>query len=1031
MAQPVIQTSFHAGEWAPELNARVDLAKYHAAAALLRNYFVDYRGGASTRTGTRYVLTAKTSSKPIRLIPFTASFTANFALEFGDFYIRFYQNGGPVLETAKNITGATQANPVVITSNAHGFNLGDWVYITGVAGMTQLNGRYFIISTVVTANTFGLSDLFGNTVNGTAYGAYTSGGTVQRVYTLPSPYAAGDLASLKFAQNINVMVLCHPTYVPYVLTFTSATNWTISPIAFGSNIAAPTGLGVATTGAGIMNYSYVLTSVDVNGQESPVSAVASSTVTNAAGNQAITITWTGATGAVSYNLYRAGPAANSAVPTGSSFGFVTNVTGLSHVDTFTAGIPVLPADYSDNIPIPKNPFQGAGVASATVTAAGTYTSVPTVTFAAAPAGGVTAQGTAVLKVLGTPLINNSDGINVVGDTLIGPNGVVLVVATVNGSGDILTFNPVNTPGSSPGALASGAAPGVGTGFTNARTGQVSTVDLTWGLSAVTITNHGAGYTSAPAITFSGGGGGAATAVLESTAAGNPTVPIFWNQRLVLGAKPATPQTFNGSQPRSVYNFNISDPIQPDDAFEGTLVATKLNTIQHFIVMSAGLIALADQQAWLINGGSPGAPATAIDLAANSQAYNGASGIPPIVANLDILYVQAKGYTVRSLTFNFYTNIYTGTDISVLSSHLFYGFSVSEWAYAEEPFKVIWAVRNDGILLSLTYLKEQELIGWAHSDTDGDFKSVCSITEQVTTWNGNATKVDAIYVVVERTINGQTVKYIERMAERLFQYGVEDAWCVDAGIQSAPAASNAASLSSGITLTLSTLSLGAATLTASSSLWGAPSVGQIVRMAGGIMTINSVPSGLIANVTITQAPSRLVNGPGTWSIWSVASSFSGGDHLVGETCTGLADGAVIPAFVMPSNGIFTLSAPASKVVVGQAFTPQLGTLQLDLGQPTVQGKRKKITGVALRCKDTLGLSIGKTLDSSSQVPMKDLVVGNLGSQTDEVVTNLMVTGDAFTNIDPSWDVPGQYFITQPNPLPASILGVIPDVVVGDS
>src|SRR5262245_39956871 len=99
MAQPVIQHSFNAGELAPQLGARTDLAKYRSTAALLRNFFVDYRGGASTRMGTKYVIQAYKSSTPVRTIPFQASFSVNYVLEFGDFYIRFHFNGAPILES--------------------------------------------------------------------------------------------------------------------------------------------------------------------------------------------------------------------------------------------------------------------------------------------------------------------------------------------------------------------------------------------------------------------------------------------------------------------------------------------------------------------------------------------------------------------------------------------------------------------------------------------------------------------------------------------------------------------------------------------------------------------------------------------------------------------------------------------------------------------------------------------------------------------------------------------------------------------
>ncbi len=345
----------------------------------------------------------------------------------------------------------------------------------------------------------------------------------------------------------------------------------------------------------------------------------------------------------------------------------------------------------------------------------------------------------------------------------------------------------------------------------------------------------------------------------------------------------------------------------------------------------------------MNGGTAGAPVTPADISANNQAYNGASDVPPIVANYDILYIQSKGSVVRDLTYNFYTNVFTGTDISVLSSHLFYGYTITEWAFAEEPFKIVWAIRDDGTMLSLTFLKEQELIGWTHHDTTGEFKSVCSITETV-----DFGRVDAVYVVVERSINGNTVKYIERMAERIFPNGLEDAWCVDAGLQ-----------------------------------------------YDGVAT----------------------------------TSFQGGEHLAGATVTGLADGVEIPAFVMPTTGFFTLASAASLVTVGLAFTPQLQTLQIDLGDPTVQGKRKKISAVDVRVQETLGLTIG-TEFGTAQVAMKDLVVGNVGSQSNEVVSGL-VTGDARTIIDPSWDVPGQYCIEQPNPFPVTILGVIPEITVGDT
>lgn len=91
-------------------------------------------------------------------------------------------------ESAKTITGATAANPVVITAASHGYSDGDRVRIASVGGMTELNSREFSIN-VLTSNTFELLD-----ENGTSHTAYTSGGTATKIpafgfsywFTLPT-----------------------------------------------------------------------------------------------------------------------------------------------------------------------------------------------------------------------------------------------------------------------------------------------------------------------------------------------------------------------------------------------------------------------------------------------------------------------------------------------------------------------------------------------------------------------------------------------------------------------------------------------------------------------------------------------------------------------------------------------------------------------------------------------------------------------------------------------------------------------------
>ena len=196
MVQSVIQTSFHAGEWAPALNARVDLAKYHSAAALMRNFYVDYRGGASSRPGTRYCNMAYKSNKPVRLIPFQASTNVGYVLEFGDFYVRFYNQGNVIVYNGQNITGVSGSS---ITSSGPGFNVGDQVLCFDVGGVPNINGRTLIVTS--TGATFTVTDLFGNSQS---FSGYTSGGVVALLYTLGTPYAAEDLALLKFVKLLTL-----------------------------------------------------------------------------------------------------------------------------------------------------------------------------------------------------------------------------------------------------------------------------------------------------------------------------------------------------------------------------------------------------------------------------------------------------------------------------------------------------------------------------------------------------------------------------------------------------------------------------------------------------------------------------------------------------------------------------------------------------------------------------------------------------------------------------------------------------------
>lgn len=939
MSDIVIQASFSHGEWAPALYARVDVQAYRAACALAQNFFIDYRGGVSTRPGSRYVLQAYKSSTSVRVITFQASFNIGYALEFGDRYIRFVFQGNPILETGFAISGITRADPAVVTATGNDFSTGDWVFITAVNGMGQIDSRYFSVLGVSGASVT-LGDLNNVALDTTAYGAYTSGGTIQRVYTLASPYAAADLALLKFAQIQGQMVLCHPAYPPYLLTLVTATNWTIATIVFESTATAPANVAVTTTlDSDQTNYSYVVTALDASGQESTPSAPAQLLNTQdirtvSGSNQ---ITWSPSPTGVAYNVYESEVSYFGVVPQGITYGFIGTTKGTSFIDSNIA------ADFSETPPVQYDPFTGSGLAFLTITIRGVYTTVPTISFSG---GSPAIPGTAgaVLDVNGIPAVASGGGGTgfAVGDTVSFGDSLVLRVATESG-GVIATYTVVN-----PGSITSGSVPSnpISQIFTSGS-GVGAQITAAWGVGAGLVLTTGAGYLTAPTPIFSTGSA-TATATLGATSNGNPGVPSFFQQRLVLAAPSGAPDTFYMSQPGSYFNFNITDPVQASNSITETLVSTTAESIKSIVSSTSGMLVLTDKSSWLVNGGSSGSAVSPTAIVASKQSSRGANDVPPIVANYDVLFVDSKGSAVRDLAYNIYFNVFTGTDISINSSHLFFGYEILQWAWAEAPFYVVWAVRNDGVMLTLTFLKEQEFIGWTHQVTNGTYKSVCAVTESTS----DAGNVDAIYTVVTRVVNGFTVQYIERIADRVFPNGVSSAWCVDAGVQYS----------------------------------GAP-----------------------------------------------ANTFSGAEHLAGLTVTGLADGNVIAPFVMPVSGIFTLPAMYSTVTVGEGFVCQLQTLAIDVSQPPIQGKLKKIPYVDVRVNDTLNLQIGATF--ATLVPMKDTIQGNVSSMLTGIgaiqQVNGLYSGDARTILDPSYNVFGQYCIQQSLPLPATILGVFPCIEISDS
>lgn len=1074
------QASLNAGELSPSLFARNDFDKYHAGTSTCRNFFVNYQGGITSRGGLAYVGMCKQQypNPAPRDIPFLFSLSQGYVLEFGEVYMRVKTNGAYVTETPKTVTSVSSAG-LFTTSTSHGYSVGDWVYDTGNTGFSGLT---WIVHSTPTGSTFTVTDLFGNIVSSATA---SSGGTVARIYTVVSPYSAIDLPWLKYTQSADVMTLTcvnqetNTEYPPYDLVRNSNTNWVFTQETFAASISAPTNLTAVAQSSSTLStwYSYVVTAVDsTTGEESVASTsiqVQNNDISLFAGSNILS--WTPVSGAASYNVYAAIPAYSVGVPASSLFGFIGTALGPSFTDTnITPDFTVVPPTHA-------NPFARGAITNILPTAGGSNYSQSTIGYSITTSTGSGFSGTPVVnngKFGGFVITNPGQGYKNTDTVTITDSGGGVAIGNFVFSGNPADASNVFFNGQEIFFKTSPASPvDCRIESTLALTLQTlanilnSSTDLSISVAtyssdsthlyvtyktpgsvgnAYTLAN-GSGTTNAtPSGTNLTGGGtvgsGATGTISVSAQSGTyPNTCAYFQERRVYSGSTNDPDTYWMSKPGLYSNMDSSIPTVASDAITGTPWAQQVNGIQYMLPMPGGLVVLTGLGAWQVNGGSQTA-VTPSNQVATPQAYNGCHfHVPPIQINYDILYVQSKGSIIRDLSYNFFVNIYTGTDLTVLSNHLFNGYQVQYWTWAQEPYKLVWVVRNDGVLLCLTYLKEQEIFAWTRHDTNGKFICVASVPEQINpnisqSANFSPALFDAVYVITLRYVQGAWRYYSERMDARIWDT-VEDSFCVDAGLaypQTHPNASLTASANTGIV-----------TFTASSSVFSSGNVGDVIRMGGGIATVTGYTSGTVVTGTLTQDitdvayndpnDTPLPQSAGTWSISTPTTTVSGLNHLEGLTVSILADGSVVPNQVVTNNSV-TLPAPASNIIVGLPFTCQAQTLYMDHPAPggnTVQNRRKIIDAVGLTVETTRGIQIGSDQpDQSTQQDFAQTTWTNMTEppyRTPQVFAGQPIplyTGEIYVTSNSSWSPKGQIAVQQVYPLPATILGVQSFWFLGD-
>lgn len=248
--------------------------------------------------------------------------------------------------------------------------------------------------------------------------------------------------------------------------------------------------------------------------------------------------------------------------------------------------------------------------------------------------------------------------------------------------------------------------------------------------------------------------------------GFPTCAGFFEDRLVFAGSKAEPQTFWASKTGDYYNFGTSIPALDNDAITATINGGQMNGIKAIIAFGEMILLTAGGE-YKVTGN--GKPITGENVLSQAQEYRGISDVLPVTVGSRIVYLQQQGNLIRDLAYSYDVDKYTGDDLNLLAAHLFERHKITSMTYQQTPNSIVWCTREDGVLLGLTYLKEQDVYAWhQHSTAHGKFINVCAIS---------GPQEDELYCVVEREGN----YYVERMVAREASTEPEDQYFVDSGI----------------------------------------------------------------------------------------------------------------------------------------------------------------------------------------------------------------------------------------------------------
>lgn len=254
-------------------------------------------------------------------------------------------------------------------------------------------------------------------------------------------------------------------------------------------------------------------------------------------------------------------------------------------------------------------------------------------------------------------------------------------------------------------------------------------------------------------------------------AGNyPAVGTVFEQRLLVASTHNNPGGVWGSQSANLRNFGVSSPIKESDAITFRVRANTVTSVQG-LASTDVLLALAAGGEWRITGGRQEDYLTPLNPLVRQRSFHGSAAVEPLLAGASVLHVQRGGQAIREFRPDQQP---PSADLTLLARHLFTDRRVVNMAYQQTPDSTVWAITDTGKLLSMAFRPEQDIWGWTSHELGGDDPYIedIAVVEEF--------GVDTVYLLVRRTVNGQTKRFIERLANT-DPIRPEDAYCVDCGL----------------------------------------------------------------------------------------------------------------------------------------------------------------------------------------------------------------------------------------------------------